>query len=289
MQVTPHCQEVSISTATRKASLKLLLGKADALSETPFQTARREAYEEIGLPLADNKLPYPYRVEHLCQLPANLARTELSVRPCVAYLSPTRERTAIGNEQAAQEIRSIEEALIPRLDAKEVAAVFTAPFYHFLLANGGHKSSSASDPNPGQASGPGAEAAGFPAEWYRGTWTDWHETRWRMHSFFVPVDPNSVALPKPQSTSSTSDGGGKHQPMEENQELPERFKVFGMTARILVDCARVAYDREPEFEHNSHFGDEDMIGRLIKLGRFKEERKRGDELTREVLKEASKI
>jgi hypothetical protein len=62
-----------------------------------------------------------------------------------------------------------------------------------------------------------------------------------------------------------------------------------MTARILVDAARVAYGEEPEFEHNSHFGDEDMIGRLLKMGRMSAERKKGEELTREVLKEASKI
>jgi hypothetical protein len=51
----------------------------------------------------------------------------------------------------------------------------------------------------------------------------------------------------------------------------------------------VAYGAEPEFEHNSHFGDEDMIGRLLKMGRLSEVRKKGDELTKEVLREASKI
>lgn len=59
-----------------------------------------------------------------------------------------------------------------------------------------------------------------------------------------------------------------------------------MTARILVDAARVAYGEEPEFEHNSHFGDEDMIDRLIKIGRLSEEKKEGETLTREVMKEA---
>jgi hypothetical protein len=62
-----------------------------------------------------------------------------------------------------------------------------------------------------------------------------------------------------------------------------------MTARILVDAARVAYDEEPEFEHNSHHGDEEMIGRLLKMGRLGEVRKKGEILTRDVLKEASKM
>lgn len=48
------------------------------------------------------------------------------------------------------------------------------------------------------------------------------------------------------------------------------YRIFGMTARIIVDAARVAYAQEPEFEHNSHFGDEEMIARLRQLGRLEE-------------------
>lgn len=69
----------------------------------------------------------------------------------------------------------------------------------------------------------------------------------------------------------------------------ERYRVFGMTARILVDAARVAYDEQPEFEHNSHFGDEEMIDKLRRIGRFSEEVNREDELTHEVFEKASKL
>ena len=68
-----------------------------------------------------------------------------------------------------------------------------------------------------------------------------------------------------------------------------RYRVFGMTARILVDVARVAYQEEPEFEHNSHFGDEELIGKLRRMGRLKEERKASDELTRETMEKAAKL
>lgn len=50
-----------------------------------------------------------------------------------------------------------------------------------------------------------------------------------------------------------------------------------MTARILVDCARLAYALEPTFEHNSHFGDEALIRKLVGVGRMSGERRRGDE------------
>jgi hypothetical protein len=51
----------------------------------------------------------------------------------------------------------------------------------------------------------------------------------------------------------------------------------------------VAYGQEPEFEHNSHFGDEDMIRRLQKIGRLSEIRRPGDELKREDLVKAAKM
>lgn len=75
--------------------------------------------------------------------------------------------------------------------------------------------------------------------------------------------------------------------VEEESGTLERYRVFGMTARILVDAARVAYGQEPEFEHNSHFGDEEMIQRLKAIGRLSPIRKPGDELTAEIMRKAS--
>ncbi|KAL2860781.1 NUDIX hydrolase, partial [Aspergillus lucknowensis] len=115
-------------------------GKADSAAETPFETARREANEEIGLPGISTPLPAPFAVEHLCEIPSSLARTELVVRPCVALLHTYDEATG---RNADPEV-----SLIPRLDAREVAAVFTAPFGDFLNRLG--------DPE-----------AGDPGEWYQ--------------------------------------------------------------------------------------------------------------------------
>jgi len=251
-----------------------------------LQTARREAYEEIGLPLQDSKFPPPFRIEHLCQLPTNLARTELGVRPCVAYISANP-----GSDwPRGKKVPSAEEVLIPRLDAKEVAAVFSAPFHNFLKATDEHVSEPAGEY--------GSEASGFPAKWYQGSWTDWHETRWRMHNFYVPINGQTVAW-APALTSSFPAVGSSSIPYRDlpapvsaarqAKESMKRFRVFGMTARILVDAARVAFDELPEFEHNSHFGDEEMIGRLLRIGRLGAIRKPDDELTREDLAAAAKL
>lgn len=274
-------------------------GKADTLNETPFMTARREAFEEIGLPLSNDKLPPGYSVEHLTELPANLAMTELCVRPCVAYLKGPAPSAQNKDPDTARDI-------LPKLDAREVAAVFTAPFNNFLREQ---------DLDP-------EVRANVSGEWYKGTWHSWHESAWRMHQFFVPVGPSTVFLanykklkeraetqPSPEAsddmTSSnapiTSKGKSSRSSDTFKPPLPKsfysiagdalgqpRYRVFGMTARILVDCARVAYGEEPEYEHNSHFGDEEMIERLMRIGRLSAIKKDGEILTRDVMMQAAK-
>jgi 8-oxo-dGTP pyrophosphatase MutT (NUDIX family) len=231
-------------------------GKSEE-GETAFMTARREAAEEIGLPVQDSKLPPPFQVEHLCELPTNLAKTELVVRPCVAFLHSHDERTG--------QNANVADTLIPRLDAKEVAAVFSAPFHNFLSSEDDITQQNL----PGKAS-----------DWYEGAWTDWHQSRWRMHNFFVPVTNQNVTLPKKSEGQKAA---------ADSLKSLERYRVFGMTARILVDAARVAYSREPDFEHNSHFGDEDMIVRLRRIGRLAPLKRPGEELTKEDLRRAANL
>ncbi|KAK4129295.1 hypothetical protein N657DRAFT_639888 [Parathielavia appendiculata] len=237
-------------------------GKADSLDETPYQIARREAWEEIGLPLDDSKLPAPFRIEHLCYLPMSLARTELVVRPCVALLH-TGDTTTTLTSPSCSSAPTVENSLIPRLDAKEVAAVFSAPFHNFLRAT---------DEQPGPHLPPGI--------WYEGSWTTWHDSQWRMHFFYVPVSGQKVVKPRVRegglAALSEHDGEGG---VEDGE--PGRYKVWGMTARILVDAATIAYGEEPEFEHNRHFGDEKMIEMLAEQGRLGDKKKQGSVLSDE--------
>jgi 8-oxo-dGTP pyrophosphatase MutT (NUDIX family) len=233
-------------------------------------TARREAFEEIGLPMEDDKLPSGYSVEHLTELPTHLAMTELGVRPCVAYLKAPEPSIRNRNPDVARDI-------LPKLDAREVAAVFTAPFQNFLLDQ---------DIDP-------AIRRKVPGEWYKGSWHAWQETAWRMHQFHVPVTSSTVYLartPIPyldprgklatpstlgSQSSEPSDAASSQQGSLSSQPTPAfpadtpdalrqaRYRVWGMTARILVDCARVAYGGEPQFEHTNHFGDGMSIFRML--------------------------
>ena len=208
------------------------------------QIARREAYEEIGLPLDDLRVPRPFRIEPICTLPPSLARNHLVVVPTVAFLHA--DRNAPGEPANAL----VEESLIPRLDAREVAAVFSAPFYNFLKA----------------ADLPVREGQELPpGPWYEGSWISWKDASWRSHSFYVPVNNQRVAKPRRASVQ-----GNLGEVLEEQQDFEGRFKVWGMTGRLLVDAARIAFAEEPEIEHNATFGDNDIITRAEKEGMFHE-------------------
>lgn len=228
---------------------------------SPDQIARREAWEEIGLPMDDNRLPAPFKIEHLCDLPFNLARTELAVRPCVALLHTNRPPVptdAVSASASTTRPRpTAEESLIPRLDAKEVAAVFSAPFHNFLrsedevdLYREGRKPLTLP-----------------PGKWYEGYWSNWHEHPWRVHFFYVPVVHQHVAKP------FVREGGLAAISEEEPEQDPGRYKVWGMTARILVDAAKIAYAEMPDFEHNKHAGDEEIIMQLEEMGKLTEKKR----------------
>ncbi|KAI0555447.1 hypothetical protein F4679DRAFT_169477 [Xylaria curta] len=227
-------------------------GKADSLSESPYEIARREAWEEIGLPMDDNKIPFPFRIEPLCSLPCNLAKTELVVRPCVAFL---HAEDKAGSPPAP----TADEAMMPRLDAKEVAAVFSAPFANFLR----------NTDEPRQTGDPALP----PGHWYDGRWINWDTAnRWRVHNFHVPVDTQRVTTPKVRDDGQAA--LGDELPEDENENHVQRFLVWGMTGHILVDAARIAYGHDPEFEHNKHYGDEALIEKQANEGKLLTEKKR---------------
>ena len=246
-------------------------GKADTLTESPFETARREAQEEIGLP-ADH-LSFPYRVEHLCELPSHLAVTELGVRPCVAFLHTDGSINANGSSLASARSNPDSsnkpgdagavtgESLIPNLNATEVAAVFSCPFHRFI--------SSRTEQTQTES----------PIK-YRGQWNKWNGVEWRMHNFFIPKTHLGITKHKEDDKSAIESDKTS---IEEHS-----YKVWGLTARILIDSARIAYDEDPEFEFMSGIGEEAMLKRLWDRGRLKSERQQGDTMKRESVEKERK-
>ncbi|KAI5861807.1 hypothetical protein GGS23DRAFT_598209 [Durotheca rogersii] len=251
--------------ADRRGDLRVVITmRAASLRSFSDQIARREAWEEIGLPADDARLPRPFRIEPLCSLPCSLAKTELAVRPCVALLRSDEDDAGAdaGAGAGAAPAPPVDETMIPRLDAKEVAAVFSAPFRNFLRARD-------------EPRGPGPEPEPLPlplppGDWYDGRWVQWHGEPWRVHNFRVPVDDQKVTRPRQAPAAEDEDEGA-----EQQQQQQQRFLVWGLTGRMLVDAARVAYAEEPEFEHNAHYGDEAMIARLEAAGALPEKKQEG--------------
>ncbi|KAI2786303.1 hypothetical protein POX_g08686 [Penicillium oxalicum] len=108
-----------------------------------------------------------------------------------------------------------------------------------------------------------------------------------VHQFFVHSAHRAIR-PRSRSNKDQNTAVDTLTRQEESGQVPH-YRVFGMTARILVDAARIAFAREPEFAHNSHFGDEEMISKLRRLGRLRDERRPGEELTREMMERAAKL
>ncbi|KAK8088839.1 Bcpcd1 [Apiospora hydei] len=205
--------------------------------------------------LDDAKIPKPFHIEPLCQLPCSLAKTELAVRPCVAFLH--------ADNVPGKPSLVVDESMIPQLNAKEVAAVFSGPFHNFLKQRDERR----------RGDGPDAEGEEeelpFPdGDWYDGRWTEWHAEPWRIHSFYVPINNQRVTKPPAR------DGGQAALADELEEDEVQRFLVWGLTGRMLVDAARIAYAEEPEFEHNDHYGDEAIIARLETGGMLPEKKRR---------------
>lgn len=192
-----------------------MLGKANE-NEDVWTTARREAWEEIGLP---ENVPPPYTVEHLCRLRPHLSRHHLLVTPVVAYLSSTLPDSHDPNK------------LVPSLDT-EVSSLFALPFEQFLRSTG---------------------KIGGVRDWrHESRQIRWLGAHWIFHDFFV----NVTALVKPEALNDGED------PSPVPTELLAR--IWGLTARILVDACTVGYGRMPDFKHSVDVWDERMIEEMIK-------------------------
>ncbi|KAK9370846.1 hypothetical protein V1509DRAFT_614942 [Lipomyces kononenkoae] len=189
-------------------------GKADSDSESAFTIARREADEEIGLPLLLD--PKKYLFEEIVILPAHLAHNWLVVRPCVAYIS---HRNPTQGPIEINEVLDLDQCT----SSEEVSVVFTAPFERFLHAGD---------------------------DWYKGSWMNWSGLKRRQHVFSVRASDNDIILNKDDIIDQSV------------------YKVWGLTARMLLDAGRIGYGREPEMAYLPKDGDELLISKLIEIGKL---------------------
>lgn len=92
-------------------------------------------------------------------------------------------------------------------------------------------------------------------EWYSGQLVNWGGLKWNQHWFKT---------------------------IRKRKEVGEVgwYNVWGLTANILIDCARIAYQREPDMAHRKQgcIGDEEIIQGLVDHHNFGKDRIRGESL-----------
>ncbi|KAL1706364.1 NUDIX hydrolase domain-like protein [Schizophyllum commune] len=193
-------------------------GKVEVTDRSFEDTARREAYEEIGLP------PDKQKVLLLCTLDPFLAGNALVVVPVVVLV--------------------LDKTIRPILNASEVAQLFSHPLASFLSETPPYSEAELSDMIPyhttvdypweGPGPGPASHLAMPPAP-----------------STLSPDPHADVVLPE-----DTSPHKRKRKRMIRmhrfltGREAGGTKPVFGLTAAILIHTATIGYGRKPDFEVN---------------------------------------
>ncbi|KIY68412.1 hypothetical protein CYLTODRAFT_421634 [Cylindrobasidium torrendii FP15055 ss-10] len=195
-------------------------GKVDPTDRTFEDTARREAYEEVGLPLDKRKVPL------LCVLEPIMASNQLVVTPVVVLITDNTIR--------------------PILNDAEVSSLFSHPLKGFISSEP-PLTSRLSSRKPVNAAGPSSTDS-YTSSSSSTTPTastteadddnDTHTLELPYHTArdWTVSGPNGVVLPIRTHQFLTGREAGGTKP------------VFGLTASILISAASIAYDRQPDFE-----------------------------------------
>lgn len=107
-----------------------------------------------------------------------------------------------------------------------------------------------------------------------------------MHNFYVPITNQRITKSRRLSVSSTEGTDSNLSPEERAKVLEKkhlwgessmgetRYRVWGLTARLLVDAARIAFDEEPQFDYNKKLGEEHVLREFLASGRFEKAKAR---------------
>lgn len=291
-------------------------GKVDFEEETARQAAHREANEEINFPIktpivefngneykfdenngeplksdslssSSSSSSFNFSIKDIGNFPAYLARNLLAVTPSIAFVpSPSHCKSVLDLPESYLGLPHVlgtnQELATVLSESGEVAEVFSVPLQHFLYIN--HPANSSNITRSVQKSIPLPSKTGSIPEdlvsfqlhikqqqqqlllqqqqqqkniqsppWYHGELTSWNGMQWWQHNFSV--------------LRRTSKKIGE----------PAFSNVWGMTARILVDVARIGYDQIPEMPYTTAgVGDEPLIHAMINDGYLLKPRSKSD-------------
>lgn len=210
-------------------------GKADSDQETFEEVARREAEEEIGLPQDAKVLheQFGMKIDRIStQMPCYLSQTFLSVKPLVCFLH---------NETADSETPLDASRFFGKLNPGETSSIFSVPLNDMV-----------SHLVP--------DRQGYKPEYTRRRehMPRWGGLRWPIRHYYYPVNNlNDVAWLNDIEDTSSAD---------ELPENPASRDLWGLTAKILYDLARIANDMVSNRDMEWDIGHEELIYGLHEFG-----------------------
>lgn len=234
-------------------------GKADTGLELEWQVARREMHEETGFPSDDTVLRDSHNIEmdHMLIMPSYLSRTFSVVRPCIGFMHP------IG-------LNPIDIPLT--LNPGETASIFSCPLRDFL-----HPSTLARDY-------PSLECVGRSLRA-----TKWGGIPWFLRSYTFNQQ-NHRDAPWLNAVGNLSDDAldsdedrtkienlnlwGQRGSRRDSATNEKIYDVWGLTAQILHDVARVVYGGH---EDGGPIGQEEFIYSLWEHSKLMHQKARSAE------------
>lgn len=228
-------------------------GKADSDKETFEMVARREAMEEIGLPIDSDTLgeQFNMKIEQISsELPCYMSRTLLSVKPVVFFLY-NRDNDTNKYKSPLNVIN-----FFGKLNPGETSSLFSIPINDLVYQN---LSSSSTN---------GKENLIEPEYFKRkSALMEWGGLKWTVKHFHYPRDNHNDVTwlnnMEDLSLSSSSDVDididiGSNKIIQSNLLRAIKYRdVWGLTAKILTDVACVANNIVSSEDRS--FGHEDLI------------------------------
>ncbi|CAH00921.1 8-oxo-dGTP diphosphatase [Kluyveromyces lactis] len=226
-------------------------GKADNGFESFQEVALRETEEEIGLPRDPVVLrdEYGLQIDPVCEtLPHYLSKTFLSVKPLVCFMY--NSKFASENGRRFEEPLNISK-IFAKLNAGETSSLFSIPLSDLICHE--HK-----------------EWKGYKPEYiareqhiYK-----WGGLKWPLRYYYYPMEN----IGESQWVKDVIDESSGDEQF--NSILCKN--VWGLTAKILYDVARIAHGIVTGENSDSQIGHEELIYGLHEFGSQMRDRSRSD-------------
>ncbi|SSD62001.1 related to Peroxisomal coenzyme A diphosphatase 1, peroxisomal [Saccharomycodes ludwigii] len=211
-------------------------GKADNIKETCMDIARRETFEEIGLPQDDHILESKYNIklENLCngKWPCYLSKNFLSVKPTIWFMHNNNSTTS-NNNKYSEPLKL--KKWFGHLNDGETSSIFSIPLKDAISV----KTQSSLPHEYSRFKEIGYKWGGISRNilyyYYYTNSPNFHEVSWLK-------DIGDMSSDEEYNSGSIS----------ENIKVK---KLWGLTAQILYDIASVGYQTDPLLLPNKSISD----------------------------------